>query len=122
MPFNEDIARLAADNHFFRRVVATGDHAQIVLMSIPTGGEIGEEVHDDVDQVLAFVAGEGEAVLDGEVSEVSADRIVFVPAGTLHNFVNTGPGDLKLYTVYSPPEHPPGTIHETKADADAAEH
>src|SRR5207249_8822600 len=120
MAFNDDIVRLATENRLFRRVLATGSHAQIVLMSIPTNGEIGEEVHD-VDQVLAFVAGEGEAILDGEVSDVSADHVVFVPAGTRHNFVNTGPVDLKLFTIYAPPEHPPGTVHETKADADAAE-
>jgi mannose-6-phosphate isomerase-like protein (cupin superfamily) len=89
-------------------------------MSIPPGGDIGEEVHDDVDQTLVFVGGEGQAILDGKKSAVAADRLVHVPAGTRHNFVNTGRVDLRLYTIYAPPEHEPGTIHKTKAEADAA--
>jgi mannose-6-phosphate isomerase-like protein (cupin superfamily) len=89
-------------------------------MSIPPGGDIGEEVHDDVDQTLVFVQGEGQAILDGEKSAVAVDRLVHVPAGTRHNFVNTGKVDLRLYTIYAPPEHKPGTIHKTKAEADAA--
>ncbi|HVA84715.1 MAG TPA: cupin domain-containing protein [Candidatus Saccharimonadales bacterium] len=121
MSFNEDIVERAKRNTFFREVLATGPHAQVVVMSIPPGGEIGEEVHEHVDQVLVFVAGEGAAILDGERRPVGPDRLVLVPAGTRHNFVNTGPSDLRLYTVYAPPEHAPGTIHQTKADADAAE-
>ena len=121
MPFNEDILARAKRNAFFREVVSTGPHAQVVVMSIPPAGEIGEEVHHDVDQVLAFVEGQGEAVLEGQRSSVSPGRLVHVPAGMRHNFVNTGLIDLKLYTVYAPPEHAPGTIHRTKADADAGE-
>lgn len=121
MGFNQDVAEAARRNGAFRRELTTGPHAQVVVMSIPPGGEIGEEVHDDVDQVLAFVEGEGKAVLDGETSPVRPGSLVFVPAGTRHNFTNAGAGDLKLYTVYAPPEHPPGTVHETKAEADAAE-
>lgn len=121
MPVNEDVIGLAMKNSSFRRVVETGAHCQVVLMSIPPGGEIGEEIHDDVDQVLVFVAGAGEALLEGAPSSVGPGRLVFVPAGTKHNFVNSGEGDLKLYTVYAPPEHAPGTVHETKAQADAAE-
>ena len=102
-------------------MLATGPHSQVVVMSIPPGGEIGEEVHTDVDQVLVFVSGEGAAILDGERSRVGPDRLVQVPAGTRHNFVNTGSADLRLYTVYAPPQHAPGTIHRTKAEADAAE-
>ncbi len=120
-PFNEDILALAKSNVFFRQVLSTGPHAQVVVMSIPPAGEIGEEVHTDVDQILVFVAGEGAAILDGERSAVSPGRLVHVPAGTRHNFVNTGTIDLKLYTVYAPPEHAPGTIHRTKAEADAEE-
>jgi mannose-6-phosphate isomerase-like protein (cupin superfamily) len=89
-------------------------------MSIPPGGDIGEEVHDDVDQTLVFVQGEGQAILDGQESAVAVDRLVHVPAGTRHNFVNTGKVDLRLYTIYAPPEHRPGTIDKTKAEADAA--
>jgi len=120
MPFNEDIIRRAKANTYFREVLTTGPHSQVVVMSIPPGGDIGEEVHDDVDQTLVFVGGEGQAILDGEKSAVAADRLVHVPAGTHHNFVNTGKVDLRLYTIYAPPEHKPGTIHKTKAEADAA--
>jgi mannose-6-phosphate isomerase-like protein (cupin superfamily) len=119
---NEDIIALAKGNDAFRRVVDTGEHSQIVLMTIQPGSEIGAETHDDVDQVLVFVEGEGEADLGGETSPVAPDRLVFVPAGTRHNFRNTGSTPLRLYTVYAPPEHPDGTVHQTKAEADAAEH
>jgi mannose-6-phosphate isomerase-like protein (cupin superfamily) len=120
MAFNENIVQRAKANSLFREVLATGPNSQIVVMSIPPGGEIGAEVHPDVDQVLVFVQGEGQAILNGEKSAVSVDRLVFVPAGTRHNFVNTGKTDLRLYTIYAPPEHAPGTIHKTKAEADAA--
>ena len=120
MAFNQDIVKLAKANTYFREVLATGPKTQVVVMSIPPGGEIGSEVHPDVDQVLVFVQGEGQAILDGEKSAVSVDRLVQVPAGTRHNFVNTGTTDLRLYTIYAPPEHAPGTIHETTAEADAA--
>ena len=121
MTFLEDIQTLARANAWFREVVATGPHAQVVLMSIPAGGEIGEEVHEDVDRVLVFVEGAGAAVIEGERSPVSAGHLVHVPAGTRHNFVNDGASDLKLYTVYAPPHHAHGTVHRTKAEADAAE-
>ena len=121
MAFNENIVARALSNRWFREVLATGPHAQVVVMCIPSGGEIGDEVHDGVDQVLVFVEGHGEAILDGVRSPVGPDRLVLVPAGTRHNFVNTGSTDLRLYTVYAPPEHVPGTIHRTKAEADAAE-
>jgi mannose-6-phosphate isomerase-like protein (cupin superfamily) len=120
MALNEDIVKRAKANSYFREVLATGPYSQIVVMSIPPGGDIGEEVHDDVDQTLVFVQGEGQAILDGESSAAAVDRLVHVPAGTRHNFVNTGKVDLRLYTIYAPPEHKPGTIHKTKAEADAA--
>ncbi|MGD0248120.1 MAG: cupin domain-containing protein [Candidatus Limnocylindrales bacterium] len=120
MAFNEDIVKKALANSYFREVLSTGPHSQVVVMSIPPGGDIGSEVHSDVDQILVFVQGVGEAVLDGQKSAVSVGRLVHVPAGTRHNFVNTGKTDLRLYTVYAPPEHKPGTIHKTKADAEAA--
>jgi mannose-6-phosphate isomerase-like protein (cupin superfamily) len=119
--FNEDILARAKRNSFFREVVSTGPHAQVVVMSIPPKGEIGEEVHHDVDQVLAFVAGEGVAILEGQRSPLTPGFLVHVPAGMRHNFVNEGSVDLKLYTVYAPPQHLPGTIHRTKAEADAVE-
>jgi mannose-6-phosphate isomerase-like protein (cupin superfamily) len=89
-------------------------------MTIQPGGEIGEETHHG-DQILFFVQGEGEAILEGESSPVRSGDYVFVPAGTLHNFVNTGGGPLRLLTTYAPPEHSHGTVHRTKAEADAAE-
>lgn len=121
LPFNQDILARAKRNSYFREVVSTGPHAQVVVMSIPPAGEIGEEVHHDVDQVLVFVEGEGVAVLEGQRSPISPGRLVHVPAGTRHNFVNEGSVDLKLYTVYAPPQHAPGTIHRTRAEADADE-
>jgi mannose-6-phosphate isomerase-like protein (cupin superfamily) len=121
MTFNIDIVEAAKQNSYFRRVLSTGPNAQVVVMSIPAGGEIGEEVHEHVDQVLAFVAGEGAAILDGEESKVGPDRLVHVPAGARHNVVNRGAFPLRLYTVYAPPQHAQGTIHKTKAEADADE-
>ena len=120
--FNADVIQLARANNDFRREVVTGDHSQVVLMSIVPGGEIGEEVHDAIDQTLVIVEGAGEAVLEGQTMPVAAGTLTFVPAGTRHNFRNTGGQSLKLYTLYAPPGHEPGTVHTTKADADAAEH
>jgi mannose-6-phosphate isomerase-like protein (cupin superfamily) len=117
----QNYRQLALENDAFRRVIVTGELAQVVVMTIQPGGEIGEETHEG-DQILFFVEGEGEAVLEGESEAVGPDDMVFVPAGTLHNFVNTGSGPLRLVTTYAPPEHPDGTVHQTKADADAAEH
>jgi mannose-6-phosphate isomerase-like protein (cupin superfamily) len=116
-----DILALARQNDAFRREIATGTHSQLVAMTIPAGGEIGEEVHPDVDQILLFVEGQGEAVLEGQHSSVGPNDLVFVKAGTRHNFINTGDTPLRLVTVYAPPEHEPGTVHATKEEADAAE-
>ncbi|BAZ09477.1 hypothetical protein NIES4071_12850 [Calothrix sp. NIES-4071] len=118
--FNKDIFGLAKENNFFRKEILTNEHSQIVLMSVEPGDDIGEESHD-VDQVLVFVEGEGEAVLNRERSKIQANSLVVVPAGTQHNFINTGSTALKLYTVYAPPEEAPGTLHKTKAEAVAAE-
>lgn len=90
-------------------------------MSIPVGGDIGEETHPTTDQILFLVEGSGQAVIEGQTSEFSEGEAVFVPAGTKHNFVNTGNSDLKLYTVYSPPAHADGTVHKTKAEAEKEE-
>ncbi len=117
-----DIVAAARSNDAFRRELITGEHEQVVVMTIPVGGEIGEEVHPDTDQVLAFVDGAGEADLDGETSKVGPNDLVFVHAGTRHNFRNVGDSPLRLVTIYSPPEHEPGTVHLTKEEADAAEH
>jgi mannose-6-phosphate isomerase-like protein (cupin superfamily) len=117
-----DIRQAANDNAAFRREVMTGEHAQVVVMTIQPGGEIGEEVHHDTDQVLVFVDGSGEAQLDDVASRVGPNDLVLVRAGTKHNFINTGNVPLRLVTIYAPPEHAPGTVHQTKAEADAAEH
>lgn len=118
--FNRNIVAQAIENTFFRQEILTGEHSQLVLMSIEPGDDIGEETHH-VDQVLVFVAGEGEAILNGERSAVAANHLVVVPAGTVHNFRNTGTTALKLFTVYAPPEEQPGTLHRTRAEAIAAE-
>lgn len=115
------IASVAAQSADFRRVLWTGTHSQLVIMTIPVDGEIGEEVHDDIDQILSFVAGTGEARVGGETRAVEPGDLVVVPAGTRHNFVNTGPNPLVLYTVYAPPEHADGAVHHTKEEADEAE-
>jgi mannose-6-phosphate isomerase-like protein (cupin superfamily) len=120
-PVDIDIVQLARSNDAFRREVATGEHSQVVVMTIPPGEEIGEEVHEGNDQLLVFIDGQGDAVLDGRTAKVTPNDLVLVPAGTRHNFINTGEVPLRLVTVYAPPEHPPGTVHQTKAEADAAE-
>ena len=122
MGWTGSIVDAACDNADFRRVLSTGPNAQLVVMSLPAGEEIGEEVHDDGDQVLSIVDGSGEAVLDDVPTQIGAGDLVLVPAGTKHNIRNVGAGDLKLYTVYAPPEHPDGTVHRTRAEAGAAEH
>jgi mannose-6-phosphate isomerase-like protein (cupin superfamily) len=115
------IATVAEKSPDFRRVLWTGTHTQLVIMTIPAAGEIGEEVHEHTDQVLSFVSGVGEARVGGQKRKVEPGDLVTVPAGTKHNFVNTGPNPLVLYTVYGPPEHAEGAVHQTKEEADAAE-
>ena len=113
-----DIARNSPD---FRRVLWTGKHSQIVIMTVPAGGEIGEEVHEHTDKILTFVAGTGEADLNGHTHPIEAGDQCAVPAGARHNFRNTGEEPLVLYTVYSPPEHAAEAAYATKDEADAAE-
>ena len=121
--YSVDIERATLENEDFRRVLFTGPHAQLVVMRIEPGGEIGLERHDGVDQFIRVEAGEGEAILDGERHALGDGSAVVIPSGTEHNVLNTSRTDpLRLYTVYSPPEHPDGTVHRTKAEADAAEH
>jgi mannose-6-phosphate isomerase-like protein (cupin superfamily) len=115
------IATVAESNPDFRRVLWTGKYSQLVIMTIPPGGEIGQEVHPDTDQILTFVSGVGEAKINGETQAVAQGDLVCVPAGAEHNFVNTGPNPLVLYTVYGPPEHADGAVHRTKEEADEAE-
>lgn len=116
-----DVDDEAQANDAFRRVLWTGKSSQLVLMSLKAGEEIGEEVHH-LDQLLFFVAGSGKAVLNDEELEFSQGQCVIVPAGTKHNFINTSDNEaVKLFTVYAPAEHPDVTVHQTKAEADAAE-
>ncbi len=115
------IATVAERSDDFRRVLWTGEHTQLVIMTIPPGGEIGEEVHEGIDQILTFVSGTAEARVAGEAKPVEAGDLVVVPAGTKHNIVNTGPNPRVLFTVYGPPDHADGVVHRTKEEADAAE-
>jgi len=115
------IATVAEQSPVFRRVLWTGQHTQLVIMTIPPGGEIGLETHAHNDQLLTFLSGSGEALVGGETRPVAQGDLVIVPAGTEHNFTNTGTNPLVLSTVYGPPDHAPGTVHTTKEEADAAE-
>ncbi|MEX1995611.1 MAG: cupin domain-containing protein [Candidatus Saccharimonadales bacterium] len=115
-----NIRQQALDNEHFRQVLETGKHTQIVIMHIPAGGEIGEETHADNDQVLYLVGGKGTVYLDGQSSEYNTGDLVLVPAGIKHNIVASSNQPLKIITSYSPPHHPDGTIHKTKAEAEAA--
>lgn len=104
-------------NNDFRRVVYTGKKIQVVLMSVPAGEEIGEEVHDEHDQTFVFVAGEGKVIVGAKKIPVHPGDLVVIPVGVYHNVKNVGPQDLKLYSFCSPPHHPPGTVHPTKESA-----
>ena len=109
-------------NNNFRKVLYTGKFSQLVAMSLLPGEEIGEEVHDHVDQFFRFEVGDGKAILNGEEILLKSDDVVVVPAGTKHNIINTSTTEtLKLYTIYSPANHPDGTVHATKAEAMEAE-
>jgi mannose-6-phosphate isomerase-like protein (cupin superfamily) len=118
--FIADIEELTEENRDFRRVLYTGKNLQLVLMAIEAGGEIGEEVHNDRDQFFRVEEGRGEVVIDGHRSKIKDDDAIIVPAGARHNIVNTGDKPLQIYTLYAPPEHRDGTVHLTKADADAS--
>lgn len=115
------IASGAQSSDSFRRVLWTGQNTQLVIMTIQPGDDIGLEVHEHNEQILTFVSGTCEALVGGEIQTVGAGDLVVVPAGVEHNFTNTGPDPLVLYTVYGPPEHADGTVHVDKAEADAAE-
>jgi mannose-6-phosphate isomerase-like protein (cupin superfamily) len=115
------IATEAEKSPDFRRVLWTGEHSQLVIMTIPPGGEIGEEVHPDTDQILTFVSGSGKAIVSGAEKNVAQGDLVVVPAGLKHNFLNTGVNPLILYTVYGPAEHADGAVHKTKEEADRLE-
>ncbi|KAJ9661384.1 hypothetical protein H2198_001952 [Neophaeococcomyces mojaviensis] len=111
---------LPSESAEFRRVLWTGLYSQLVLMTVPVGGDIGDEVHT-VDQILTFTSGTGKATIAGKDQDVKAGDLIIVPAGTQHQFVNTGPTPLILYTVYSPAEHKPTSVHKTKEEGDKEE-
>ncbi len=119
MSYHTNIIKDAEENENFRRVLFTGPKSQLVVMSIPPGGEVGEETHKYTEQTLFFLSGTGEGLLDDKKFSIGPGDVVVVTAGTKHNFINTGAVDLKIYTVYAPPNHIDGRVHRTKADADA---
>ena len=111
-----NIKKATLENTDYRRVLYTSKHSQLVLMNIKPGDEIGEEIHH-LDQFIRVEQGSAKAILDGVEHNVKDDDAIVIPEGVKHNIINTGDVDLKLYTVYSPPEHKDGTIHKTKAEA-----
>lgn len=116
--FIKNIEKIAETNQDFRQVLYTAKNCQLVVMSLKSKEEIGMEVHK-LDQFFRVEEGNGEAVLDGVHTAISAGFAVLVPAGTNHNIINTGEGPLKLYTLYAPPNHRDGVVHRTRADAEA---
>jgi len=121
----DNIDKLTRENTNFRTVVRTGTHSQLTLMSIPPGGEVGWEAHPELDQFLRLEQGQARLELSHnqdtleKTQPIEDDWAFIVPAGVWHNVVNTGDEDVKLYSIYSPPEHPDGTVHRTKAESDA---
>lgn len=118
-PFQINIVKAAMENEDFRHVLFTGAKSQLVVMSIPPGGEVGAETHVHVEQILYFQSGTGEALLDGKTTPVGPGDVVVVTPGTFHNFINTGTVPLKIFTTYAPPNHIDGRIQHTIADEKA---
>jgi len=118
------IEKATLDNDYFRQVLFTGEHLQLVVMCLQAGEEIGNEVHPTVDQFFRIEEGDARFVFNGKEEHlVHASDAVVVPAGTYHNVINaSSTQSLRLYTIYTPPQHPDGTVHKTKAEAEAAEH
>lgn len=112
-----ELEKTTLENENFRTVLYTAKHSQLVVMTIQAGDDIGLETHADHDQFIRVEAGTAKALLNGEEHKLVDGSAVVIPAGTEHNIVNTGSDELKLYTLYTPPEHPDGTVHATKADA-----
>lgn len=118
----ENIEKLTLENSFFRKVLFTAPHSQLVLMCLKPSEDIGMEVHNNVDQFFRIEEGEGKVVLNGEEHMIKDGSAVVVPAGTEHNVINTSSEkELKLYTIYSPANHKDGTVHKTKEEAVLAE-
>lgn len=117
----KELQKQATTNTDFRRVIVNGKHTQVVIMNILPGQDIGKEIHTENDQVLYLVSGKGEVWLDGQTSDFNPGDCVLVPAGIEHNFTTIGNEPMKIITTYSPSHHPEGTVHKTKAEAEAAE-
>lgn len=117
MSYYHGVQKTVLANTNFREVVFTADHIQVVMMSVPAGQEIGEEVHEEHDQTFVFVAGEGKVHIGAEHVPAHAGDIIVIPVGVYHNVKSLGPGDLKLYSFCTPPHHPPTTVHATKESA-----
>jgi len=126
-PFSTDITKATLENDYYRTTLWTGHNLQVTLMTIEEGDDIGLEVHPDNDQFIRIEQGQGEVQMGTAGNNLSYkqkiydDYAIFVPAGTWHNIINTGTGPLKLYSVYAPPHHPVGTVHETKEIAQEME-
>lgn len=127
-PYVVDIEDATLSNDTFRTALWTGEHLQLTVMSIPVGGEVGLEMHDNRDQFLRVESGKARVQMGPERDDLRFDReveddwVILVPAGSWHNVTNLGDEPLKLYSLYAPPEHPKGTVHKTKAESDAAHH
>lgn len=126
-PFVTDINKATINNNTFRTALWTGNHLQLTLMSIPVGGDIGLEMHPNVDQFLRIEEGQGLVQMGDSrnnlyfMQPVYDDFVIFVPANSWHNLINTGNKPLKVYSIYAPPNHPYGTVHQTKEIAEMAE-
>jgi mannose-6-phosphate isomerase-like protein (cupin superfamily) len=117
-----NIEEKSLENNYFRQVLYTAPHIQLVVMSLKPGEDIGLETHHGIDQFIRVEGGKGKSILDGKEHDLEDGSSIVIPSGTQHNIVNVSESEpLKLYTLYAPPEHPDGTIHKTKADAEADE-
>ncbi|MCX7881412.1 MAG: cupin domain-containing protein [Patescibacteria group bacterium] len=121
--YHSNIEKETLSNSYFRKVLFTGKYSQLVVMSLLPGEEIGNEIHNNVDQFFRVEQGKAKVIVNNgeEEFEVKEDEVFIIPAGTWHNVVNTGEKELKLYTIYSPPNHPDGTIHKNKQEAEEYE-
>ena len=120
-PYINNIESETLGNDYFRKEIFTGEHMQLTVMAIPVGGDIGMETHPHTDQFLRVEQGTGKAILGGVEHDVTDDFAIIIPAGVEHNVINTGDIPMKLYSIYTPPNHPQGTIDKTQADAIARE-